>query len=61
MKHIYNNLTLVSTVFLSQSFCKYFIFQIISYLHKSKEIEVLGPIFPDYVISCDYVLFEHEQ
>ena len=25
-----------------------------AYFHKLKEIEILRPIFPDYVISCDY-------
>ena len=30
-----------------------------TYFRKLKEIGVLRPIFPDYVISCDYGLKEH--
>ena len=30
-----------------------------TYFRKLKEIGVLRPIFPDYVISCDYVLIYH--
>ena len=32
-----------------------------TYFRKSKEIGVLQPIFPDYVISCDYDLIKKMQ
>ena len=32
-----------------------------TYFRKSKEIGVLRPLFPDYVISCDYVLTEQKR